>query len=132
MSRCYAILLALVLTLSCATRKPGDPLRPGFNQFSKEQDVEIGREAAEQFVFAQQCQQLVAGHFPDNSRRATGDAELFAMIILARAGRFFVRRRALEIGEQSVAQLGRFADVDKSAGLVDHAVNAGGLRARCT
>ncbi len=46
MSRCYALLLALLLTMSCATRNPGDPLRPGFNQFSKEQDIEIGRQNA--------------------------------------------------------------------------------------
>ena len=44
MSRYYALLVAVVLTLSCASRTPGDPLRPGFNQFSKEQDIEIGRE----------------------------------------------------------------------------------------
>lgn len=46
MSRYYALLLALLFALSCATRNPGDPLRPGFNQFSKEQDIEIGRENA--------------------------------------------------------------------------------------
>lgn len=46
MSRYYALLLALLLSLSCATRNPGDPLRPGFNQFSKEQDIEIGRQNA--------------------------------------------------------------------------------------
>jgi hypothetical protein len=44
MHRYYALLLALVLTLSFATRNPGDPIRPGFNQFSKEQDIEIGKE----------------------------------------------------------------------------------------
>ena len=44
MRRFSAILIALTMTLSCATRNPGDPLRPGFNPFSKEQDIEIGRE----------------------------------------------------------------------------------------
>lgn len=44
MRRFSAILIALTMTLSCATRTPGDPLRPGFNQFSKEQDIEIGKE----------------------------------------------------------------------------------------
>jgi hypothetical protein len=30
----------------CATRQPGDPLKPGYNVYSPEQDVELGREAA--------------------------------------------------------------------------------------
>ncbi|MDA1312807.1 MAG: M48 family metallopeptidase [Acidobacteria bacterium] len=41
------VLLAIALLhLSCATRQPGDPLKPGYNSFSKEQDIEVGREAA--------------------------------------------------------------------------------------
>ena len=40
-----ALALTLVL-LACAARQPGDPLRPGYNVFSKQQDVELGREAA--------------------------------------------------------------------------------------
>ncbi|MDA0206180.1 MAG: M48 family metallopeptidase [Acidobacteria bacterium] len=44
MRRFSAILIALTMTLSCATRDPGDPLRPGYNTFSKEQDIEIGKE----------------------------------------------------------------------------------------
>lgn len=40
-------LLALALScLTCATRQPGDPLTPGYNVFSKQQDVELGRQAA--------------------------------------------------------------------------------------
>ena len=39
--------LALVMA-ACAGRKPGDPLKPGFNVFSKDQDVQLGREAAQQ------------------------------------------------------------------------------------
>ncbi len=39
--------VALVVTLlSCATRQPGDPLKPGYNVFSKEQDIAQGRQAA--------------------------------------------------------------------------------------
>ena len=39
----------LILVLSgCATRRPGEPLKPGFNVFGKEQDVEIGQQAAAQ------------------------------------------------------------------------------------
>jgi beta-barrel assembly-enhancing protease len=39
-----------VTMVSCGGRKPGDPLRPGFNVFSKQQDVELGREVAQQVV----------------------------------------------------------------------------------
>ncbi len=38
-------LLCLSL-LTCATRQPGDPLTPGYNVFSKQQDVELGKQAA--------------------------------------------------------------------------------------
>jgi len=46
MRRFSAILIVLMMTLSCATRNPGDPLTPGYNTFSKEQDIEIGKEYA--------------------------------------------------------------------------------------
>ncbi len=46
MRRFSVILIALTMTLSCATRDPGDPLKPGYNTFSKEQDIEIGKENA--------------------------------------------------------------------------------------
>ncbi len=38
----------LLFTAACASRKAGEPLKPGFNLYSKQQDVEIGREAAAQ------------------------------------------------------------------------------------
>jgi hypothetical protein len=41
-------ILTLALAPGCAARKPGDPLKPGFNLFSKEQDIQLGREAAAQ------------------------------------------------------------------------------------
>jgi predicted Zn-dependent protease len=41
----FVLLVALV---ACAARKPGSPIQPGFNMFSKEQDVQLGREAAQQ------------------------------------------------------------------------------------
>lgn len=46
-------LLPLVVTIIAmaplgVARTPGAPLRPGFNFFSKEQDVQLGREAAQQ------------------------------------------------------------------------------------
>ncbi len=40
------VLFVLFSALSCATRQPGDPLTPGYNVFSKQQDVELGKEAA--------------------------------------------------------------------------------------
>src|SRR5258708_24200945 len=41
-------LLAVFLATPLAARRPGDPLRPGFNFFSKEQDIQVGKEAADQ------------------------------------------------------------------------------------
>jgi predicted Zn-dependent protease len=41
-----AALLAVLLLIACATRNPGDPINPGYNVYSPEQDVEIGRQAA--------------------------------------------------------------------------------------
>ena len=38
--------LLLLGFLACSQRQPGDPLTPGYNVFSKEQDIEIGRQAA--------------------------------------------------------------------------------------
>ena len=46
MKRYYALVFVMVLSLSCASRSPGDPLTPGYNTFSKEQDIEIGRQYA--------------------------------------------------------------------------------------
>lgn len=43
----FAVTLAVLLA-GCAVRQPGDPLRPGFNLFSKEQDVQLGQEAAQE------------------------------------------------------------------------------------
>ena len=45
--RISLVVLGLVLA-ACAARRPGSPIRPGINLFSKEQDVQIGREAAQQ------------------------------------------------------------------------------------
>jgi hypothetical protein len=40
-------ILALGLA-GCAGRKPGDPLKPGYNVYSKEQDIQLGHQAAQQ------------------------------------------------------------------------------------
>lgn len=44
--RRVAALLVLVLVAACASRKPGDPIKPGFNTLSPAQDVQLGRQAA--------------------------------------------------------------------------------------
>jgi predicted Zn-dependent protease len=46
--RLLSIILTFVLAVSigCATRQPGDPLRPGYNVYSPDQDIQIGKEAA--------------------------------------------------------------------------------------
>jgi Zn-dependent protease with chaperone function len=38
--------MALTLAIPALARKPGEPLKPGFNLFSKQQDVQLGQQAA--------------------------------------------------------------------------------------
>jgi predicted Zn-dependent protease len=45
-----ALLLAMLLTEGCSSRQPGQPVTPGFNVYSKEQDIELGRQAAQQVL----------------------------------------------------------------------------------
>src|ERR1041385_3332550 len=46
-----ASLAALVLAVAAwAARKPGDPLKPGFNLFNRQDDVQIGQENAKQVL----------------------------------------------------------------------------------
>ncbi len=42
------LLVAGVTVTLCLARRPGEPLKPGFNMFSKQQDVQLGQEAAAQ------------------------------------------------------------------------------------
>jgi len=42
------LLMTVIAATLCLARRPGDPLRPGFNLFSKQQDIELGQEAAAQ------------------------------------------------------------------------------------
>ena len=46
------VLVALsgAVSVSWAARKPGDPLRPGFNLFSRQDDVKVGQENAKQVL----------------------------------------------------------------------------------
>ncbi|HET8549023.1 MAG TPA: M48 family metallopeptidase [Bryobacteraceae bacterium] len=48
MQRRLSFIIAVLLAASCASRKPGDPIRPGYNLYSPEQDIELGRQAAAQ------------------------------------------------------------------------------------
>ena len=43
-------LAAMLLAGAVAAREPGEEIKPGFNLFSKEQDVQLGREASQQVL----------------------------------------------------------------------------------
>ena len=45
--RCTLIGVVIPLLSACAARKPGEPLTPGFNMYSRQDDIEIGRQAAQ-------------------------------------------------------------------------------------
>ncbi len=47
---CLLAILGFALVGSAFDRKPGEPLKPGFNLFSKEQDVQLGDEAAKEVL----------------------------------------------------------------------------------
>jgi Zn-dependent protease with chaperone function len=46
--RQFLLVWMVTITVACAARQPGSPIKPGFNMFSKDQDVQLGREAAQQ------------------------------------------------------------------------------------
>jgi predicted Zn-dependent protease len=46
-TRLISVSLAAAV-LACAAREPGASLKPGFNMFSKQQDIQLGQEAAQQ------------------------------------------------------------------------------------
>ncbi len=46
--RFNALLIGSMLITSVWARRPGDPLAPGWNLFSKQQDVQLGQEASQQ------------------------------------------------------------------------------------
>jgi len=46
--RLLAALAWVLLAAAAWARNPGDPLKPGFNLFSKQQDIQIGQQAARQ------------------------------------------------------------------------------------
>jgi predicted Zn-dependent protease len=43
-------MLAALIVSPTYARKPGEPLKPGFNLFSKQQDVQLGQEAAQEVL----------------------------------------------------------------------------------
>src|SRR5258707_8486321 len=40
------LLMAAALAIPALARKPGEPIKPGFNLFSKQQDIQLGQQAA--------------------------------------------------------------------------------------
>jgi predicted Zn-dependent protease len=40
------LVAAMLVLAACAARKPGEPIKPGYNMYSPEQDVEIGKQAS--------------------------------------------------------------------------------------
>src|SRR6266481_9130801 len=40
------LFMALALAIPTLARKPGEPIKPGFNLFSKQQDIQLGQQAA--------------------------------------------------------------------------------------
>jgi beta-barrel assembly-enhancing protease len=46
--RIFAIAFSLILTVAAFARKPGEEIKPGFNLFSKQQDIQLGQQAAAQ------------------------------------------------------------------------------------
>ena len=46
MIRHLVTFVLMVVSVSCAAREPGAPINPGFNVYSKDQDIQVGRQAA--------------------------------------------------------------------------------------
>ncbi|HJZ96644.1 MAG TPA: M48 family metallopeptidase, partial [Candidatus Solibacter sp.] len=45
-----SLLMFLLTSVALAARKPGDPLKPGFNLFSRQDDVKVGQENSKQVL----------------------------------------------------------------------------------
>src|SRR6058998_3356373 len=46
MRQSLSVLVAITLAVPALARRPGEEIKPGFNLFSKQQDVQLGQEAA--------------------------------------------------------------------------------------
>ncbi len=44
--RRIAVILLVAMSVACAGRKPGTTIKPGFNVYSKDQDIQLGRQGA--------------------------------------------------------------------------------------
>ena len=44
--RLGTLAMAMALTLPAFARRPGEEIKPGFNLFSKQQDIQLGQQAA--------------------------------------------------------------------------------------
>ncbi|SRR5579883_221256 len=64
------ICLASIGLTACWARRPGDPIKPGFNIFSKFQDIQIGQAAAHQ---VQQHYRMVNDAFLQDYAKRVGD-----------------------------------------------------------
>jgi len=64
------IVMAVVLAVPALARKPGEPIKPGFNLFSKQQDVELGTQAAAE---VRKHYQVVPNQELQNYVRAIGE-----------------------------------------------------------
>jgi hypothetical protein len=47
---CAGFAIVALCTVAWAARKPGDPLKPGFNLFSRQDDIQVGQENAKQVL----------------------------------------------------------------------------------
>src|SRR5947207_12894373 len=48
MRHTLTIVIAITLTVPALARRPGDEIKPGFNLFSKQHDIQLGLQAAAQ------------------------------------------------------------------------------------
>jgi hypothetical protein len=49
-TRYFAVFALIVFGISCAARQPGAAIKPGFNVYSKDQDVQVGRQASAEIM----------------------------------------------------------------------------------
>jgi beta-barrel assembly-enhancing protease len=64
------VVILLAATAAWAARKPGEPLKPGFNLFSKQQDIEVGQANAKQ---VSEQYQVVQNQFLQTYVKQIGD-----------------------------------------------------------
>jgi len=95
LSRIMSVVCSGVLLAGAASaRNPGDPLKPGFNLFSKQQDVQLGQEAAQQ---VRQQYQVVQNPALQNYLKQVG--ERLANTNSAKQGGFPFNFTLLNVGE---------------------------------